>query len=206
MYDIKLKDFIKIYNGVLPPKICSDLIDNFEENSQNHEMSKVGSNSEISIDYRHAVEMNCSILSDNEVAWKFLITALNRVVMQYQQIYIEDLAKLDVNYIPESKVLEEWRMHRYDENKHFYKPHVDSENTSSSSRMLSLLFYLNDVESGGETSFTDHLGDISCSPVVGRLLIFPSWMGFPHEAKEVIKGSKYIIKTFIHYPGEFEIV
>jgi hypothetical protein len=71
--------------------------------------------------------------------------------------------------------------------------------------MLAFLFYLNDVEEGGETSFTDHLKGNDVIPVRGRLLVVPTWMGFPHEAKEVIKGTKYMIKTYIHYPGELEI-
>ena len=205
MSDIKLKDFIKIYNGVLPPKICDALISNFERKSEHHEMSKVGSSEGTVNDYRQAIEMNCSVESDNDIEWKFLTSSLNKVVMDYQKLYLNDMNKLNINHIPESNILEEWRMHRYDEGEHFYKPHVDSENSSSCNRMLAFLFYLNTVPKGGETAFTDHLGGIECSPMQGRLLVFPTWMGFPHEAKPVIEGKKYMIKTFIHYPGELEI-
>lgn len=203
--ETKLKDFIKIYNGVLPPKVCSDLIDNFERKSEHHEMSKVGVSEGTVNDYRQAIEMNCSIEADHDVKWKFLTSTLNKVAMDYQKLFINDMEKLGINHIPESNVLEEWRMHRYDKGEHFYKPHVDSENTSSCSRMLAFLFYLNTVPKGGETVFTDNLDGITCPAVQGRLLVFPTWMGFPHEAKPVIEGTKYMIKTFIHYPGELEI-
>jgi len=206
MEDIKLKDFIKIYNGVLPAGICSDLIDNFEKHQEDHIQSGMGKD-EHHDSYRNAIEMNCSVISDNDVDWKFLTSSLNKVVMDYFNRYMYDMKHAGLSHIsiPESNILEEWRMHKYEQGKHYYKKHVDSCDSNSSIRMLSFLFYLNDVEEGGETAFTDHLKGIECKPKQGRLLVFPTWMGFPHEAKEVIKGTKYMIKSYIHYPGELEI-
>lgn len=202
--DIKLKDFIKIYDNVLPAGICSNIIDNFESMSEHHEMSKVGSSENTVNNYRQAIEMNCSIVSDHNDKWKMLIGSLNKVVLDYLNLYQYDMKNKGVNYIPHSNILEEWRMHRYDEGEHFYKSHIDSENSESCNRMIAFLFYLNDVPKGGETAFTDHLRGIECSPIAGRLLVFPTWLGFPHEAKSVIEGQKYMIKTFVHYPGELD--
>jgi len=197
--DPKLKDFIKIYDGVLPANFSKEIIDNFEKMSEHHELSKVGSSENTKNEYRQAIEMNCSICSDEDKPWQGIISILNNIAMEYQKKYIKDIG---VKHIPYSRVLEEWRMHRYDKGEHFYKSHVDSENSESSNRMLAFLFYLNDVESGGQTAFTDHLDGITCKPALGRLLIFPTWFGFPHEAKLVIEGTKYMIKTFVHYPGD----
>ena len=128
--------------------------------------------------------------------------------MGYLRRYKYDMSLLGVPdiSIPDSNIFEEWRMHQYDKEKHFYKKHVDSHDSNSSNRMLAFLFYPNTVEEGGETAFTDHLEGIECKPVAGRLLIFPTWFGYPHEAKPVIEGTKYMIKTFVHYPGELENV
>jgi hypothetical protein len=181
------------------------LIDNFEKHEDSHVLSGVGGE-EIQNGYRSAVELNCSVVSDNDPDMKFLLHSLNKVVMDYANLYRYEMKSKGLSdTIPESNVLEEWRMHRYDESEHFYKKHVDSVDSNSSNRMLAFLFYPNTVEEGGETVFTDHLKGVECTAVQGRLLIFPTWMGFPHEAKSVIKGTKYMLKTYLHYPGELDI-
>jgi hypothetical protein len=203
---MELQDFIKIYNGALPPKVCHDLIDNFEKHEDSHVLSGVGGPKEREDGYRSAIELNCSVVSDTDSDMKFLLSSLNKVVMDYANLYRYEMkSKGFSDTIPESNILEEWRMHRYDEGEHFYKKHVDSVDSNSSNRMLAFLFYPNTVEEGGETVFTDHLKGVECTAVQGRLLIFPTWMGFPHEAKSVIKGTKYMLKTYLHYPGELDI-
>jgi hypothetical protein len=202
---MELQDFIKVYNGALPPKICHDLIDNFEKHEDSHILSGVGVK-ERQDGYRSAIELNCSVVSDTDVDMKFLLHSLNKVVMDYANLYRYEMKSKGLSdTIPESNILEEWRMHRYDEGEHFYKKHVDSADLNSSNRMLAFLFYPNTVEEGGETIFTDHLNGIECSPIQGRLLIFPTWFGFPHEGLPVIKGTKYMLKTYLHYPGELEV-
>ena len=94
--------------------------------------------------------------------------------------------------------LEQWRMHRYNPNKHYYKEHIDSIEYYSAQRMLVMLYYLNTVEEGGETKFATI--DTAVKPVKGRLAIAPTWFGYPHSAEIPITESKYMIKTFVHYP------
>ena len=201
---MELKDFVKIYNCALPPSICKDLIASFEEHSEQQILSGTG-NKERESDYRTAYEMNMSNVEDIDL--KFLLSSLNKVVMDYANLYRYEMVSkgLPDFSFPHSNVIEEWRIHRYDQNDHFYKPHIDSIDANSSNRMLAFLFYLNDVDEGGETAFTHHLKGVECKPVRGRVLIFPTWLGFPHEAKRVIEGNKYMLKTYIHYPGELDV-
>ena len=91
-------------------------------------------------------------------------------------------------------------MHRYDPDKHYYKEHIDSITTLSAKRMLVLLYYLNTVDKGGETLFRTINRRIN--PVKGRLLIAPTWFGYPHSGETPLSETKYMIKTYIHYPGE----
>jgi hypothetical protein len=204
---MELKDFIKIYNAALVPKTCHALIENFEKHKDSHVLSGVGAETSSQGAYRSAVELNCSVISDTDTDMKFLLSSLNKVVMDYANLYRYEMkTKGFSDTIPQSNILEEWRMHRYDAGEHFYKKHVDSIDLNSSNRMLAFLFYPNTVEKGGETAFTDHLSGITCSPIQGRLLVFPTWMGFPHEGLPVIKGTKYMLKTYLHYPGELDLV
>ena len=90
----------------------------------------------------------------------------------------------------------------------YYKRHHDSSGKNknmSGHRILTVFLYLNDVEEGGETTFTD-LG-IAVNPKKGRALIWPSVLNDDpdssdsrtyHEAKAVVKGTKYAANHWIH--------
>ncbi|KAL7532333.1 hypothetical protein ACHAXR_004565 [Thalassiosira sp. AJA248-18] len=106
----------------------------------------------------------------------------------------------DVTGVPQ-KNYESFQILQYHEGQ-FYKHHHDSSQTnnakSAGHRILTFFLYLNDVEEGGETRFTNL--DISIKPKKGRALVWPSVlnedpnssdMRMYHEAKEVIKGTKY---------------
>ena len=90
----------------------------------------------------------------------------------------------------------------------FYRRHHDSSGKNkniSGHRILTVFLYLNDVEEGGETAFTD-LG-IAVKPKKGRALIWPSVLNDDpnsydprtfHEARAVVKGRKYAANHWIH--------
>lgn len=62
-------------------------------------------------------------------------------------------------------------------------------------RYLVLLWYLNDVTSGGETRFPQ-LG-VSVEARRGRLLMFPPYWMYQHEGAAPLSGDKYIVSTYL---------
>lgn len=72
-------------------------------------------------------------------------------------------------------------------------------------RILTFFLYLSDVEEGGETAFPSL--DIAVKPKKGRALLWPSTLSDSpeeqdrrtfHEARPVIKGTKYAANAWIH--------
>tara|TARA_Y100000593_G_C4250524_1_gene306930 strand:- start:3 stop:821 length:819 start_codon:yes stop_codon:yes gene_type:complete len=61
------------------------------------------------------------------------------------------------------------------------------------SRSLIYLFYLNDVEEGGETEFYNQ--KIKVKPKAGRLVIFPAYFTHIHKGHVPISNDKYIITS-----------
>ena len=57
------------------------------------------------------------------------------------------------------------------------------------------MWYLNDVENGGETEFLN----VSIKPKAGTLVVFPPLWMFPHKGNAPISGSKYLLSTYLHY-------
>ena len=77
--------------------------------------------------------------------------------------------------------------------------HADNWNGDSSSRQVSVIAYLNDVEQGGETVFPQ-LG-VRVPPKTGTLILFPAFFTHMHQAEPPISDSKYCVVTWLHFPG-----
>jgi hypothetical protein len=67
------------------------------------------------------------------------------------------------------------------------------------------VFYLNDNYDGGEISFLELNNEqeiiqkIDYKPEQGDLVIFSSNFPIYHGVKQVLKGEKYIIRTYLRY-------
>lgn len=99
-------------------------------------------------------------------------------------------------------------MHHHDES----DDHHEKLHNPSGPRILTFFLYLNDVEEGGETRFTDLMGDesnvyIDVKPKKGRALLWPSMTNEDllmleertfHAALEVKKGLKYGANAWLH--------
>jgi hypothetical protein len=81
---------------------------------------------------------------------------------------------------------------RYDETGHL-PAHQDQ---GISSRVLSVLLYLNDDYEGGEIEFR-HSG-IKFKPEAGSVLFFPSNFLYVHEVYPVTRGPRYALPNWYH--------
>ncbi len=82
---------------------------------------------------------------------------------------------------------------RYENNQE-YLWHCDATPVAkTSSRIVSVVVYLNDDFTGGETEMA---GGLKVSPKKGKALIFPSNWNYPHRACPVTKGTKYALVTW----------
>ena len=197
-----LTDFARIYDNNLSAEFCERIITAFDRDKEHHIKSTIGIPRTPDSEFRNAIEMNCTKRAMESGRWAAIMGVLNKHASSSFKRYKADL---NVSGYPESHffnsvTLEQWRMHRYDPGIHFYKEHIDAIDVHTSKRMLMMLYYLNTVEEGGETSF-DTI-NLKVKPVLGRLAITPAWFGFPHSAITPISNTKYMIKTYLHYPGE----
>ena len=83
--------------------------------------------------------------------------------------------------------------------KEHFHDHADCWHYDSSTRVVSVILYLNDVSEGGETYFSQ-LG-YSVQPKRGRVLVFPSNFMFMHRANPPISNPKYVCICWIHFDG-----
>ena len=62
-------------------------------------------------------------------------------------------------------------------------------------RIMLFMFYLNDVDEGGETDF--YYQDVSVKPKAGRMVIAPAYFTHTHRGNIPKSGDKYILTSWI---------
>lgn len=183
---IELNDFIHVYENALESNICNFLIKTFEENSD--KLERVENNGTPNFTQFNLTE-NSKINDEVENIHNFLISQ----VFQYKKKYYEFVYS---SCFPEDHNFEQFRIKKYNnDSKDLFDTHVDVRDYQSARRFLSFLWYLNDVDDGGETVF---LGE-SIKPRTGTLVVFPPLWLFPHRGNPPISNTKYIMSTYLHY-------
>lgn len=77
-----------------------------------------------------------------------------------------------------------------------YVWHDDSHVTSDGdSRIITFIWYLNDVHEGGETEFSC---GVRVKPETGKLLLFPATWSYKHRGCRPISNDKYIVTGWFY--------
>lgn len=183
---VYLNDLVQLYTNSLEENVCDFLVDVFEKLPDKQEK----------IDKELTPSFTQFNLTENSKFSPELNDVHNYIIkktMEYRDIYYE---LVDKRVFPDSHAFEQFRIKRYENNSHDqFKTHVDVKDYSSARRFLSFMWYLNDVDQGGETKFIDTI----YKPQKGNLLVFPPLWMYPHIGLPPISGSKYILHTYLHY-------
>jgi len=180
-----MNDFIRVYEDVISPDFCKQLIAMFEESPQFHE--------EINLEGHRSFKQ---ITLQQHTELRPFGNALQEVFDMYISRYMEDCNITDKMF-PQQYSYEMFRMKRYLPNdKDEFNDHVDVGNIDSARRFLVFFLYLDDNE-GGHTDFPQM--NISVPPKAGRMLMFPPMWTHLHAGRKPIDKPKYIIGSYLHY-------
>ena len=183
---VELNDLIKIHDNALDPEICDYLISLFEQFSDKHE--RIENDSKPNFTQFNFTENRNLSTETNEIH-----NLIIKKVFEYRDLYYEFI---DKRVFPEEHAFEQFRIKRYNPGgDDWFDTHVDVTNHESSRRFLSFMWYLNDVETGGNTIFDGMM----IKPKRGTLVIFPPLWMYPHRGEPPLSGPKYIMSAYLHY-------
>lgn len=177
---------IKVFEDALPADVCAEVIRRFEADT------RVQPDPQPDYSTRHY--LNVSQCRD----WLGLNATLCRYVNDMTAAYFHREGPL-ANATHHEWIDDGYVVSRYDVGDTCIL-HVDGQCSVSPQnglRLATLLFYLNDVPEGGETTFP--MQDVKIAPRRGRAIMFPVGFTHPHEVL-VAKSTRYIMQTWITDP------
>jgi hypothetical protein len=184
---MEIKNFVKIYDEVLPWNALSNLI-RFSNISKFKE-TKVGGGDESRTDFniRRTYTLplsNCDNLLSNVHWFNLLHFYFNHNLKKFK--FDANILDYDYRKIFDIEIL------KY-ENTGFYTWHVDHFATVP--RTMSCILLLNNDYEGGNLCFRnpDGTGEWEVEVKPNRMIIWPSNFLYPHTVKPVTKGKRYSV-------------
>jgi len=178
----KLTDWIRVYDNAMPDQLCDELIKWSEDPSTNK-------------GYHNEAWRRCQ-----EVGGVDFTSHWEPVKNIFSDFYHRYRNEISSGILSRANAIEAPNIFRYDvnpERPNVFNSHADNWESSTASRQVSIILYLNDVAEGGATSFDDL--NLAVSPKKGRLLFFPSFYTYMHQGKAPISNAKHIMVSWVHY-------
>jgi hypothetical protein len=185
-------EYLEEYENVLDEDICDKIIQKFLSEKNTYDgITFSGLNKSIKNTTDFHLKLKCN--DDDWVKYdKILFEALNKCLSQYREKY--KAFQLPYKDLKDTG----FQIQRYKKNEGFYVDHHDFSIEKGNYRVLTYLFYLNDVDEGGETDFL--FGRIMIKPKIGKCVIFPASWTFPHKGCMPISNDKFIITGWLLTP------
>jgi hypothetical protein len=181
-----LLHYIRVYDGALPGELCQKLIDSFAALQRYQRYN--GRNLRRGLDDSEWTELNITRLSDAG-----FLQGFRSLIDGTLERYNRDIG-LAIP-IPNTPATADLIMKRYRiGGAEKFQLHFDAIQHVAN-RYLVMLWYLNEVQSGGETRFPQL--NYSVQPQAGRLLVFPPYWMYQHEGTPPVSGDKYILSTYL---------
>ncbi len=183
-----LADYIRVYDDALTADFCGRLVAGFEQSIA--EQFRNGPGVHGALDKSAWTELDIGRVAD-EAFLGFFLAQIDASLTRYNR---DVPLTIPVPMRPRTDrlILKRYRPG----GEEGFQPHFDSIDTVCG-RYMVFLWYLNDVEQGGETQFCD-LG-IRVAPRTGRLLMFPPYWMFQHAGLPPVSGDKYILSTYLMF-------
>ena len=190
-----MSKLIYVQDQVLDLDFCNHIIEKFEQDSRRYPgmvSDSIRLTQRVDLTYKNSQDLRITNLS----GWENEDTALCQSFKVHFENYFNKMLTLG-NGIKIGKYHDlGFAIRKYEVNKGYYNWHNDfALNSQDGLRLLTFVWYLNDVNEGGETEF---INGTLVTPAAGRLLIFPASWYFVHKGNYPLSGNKYIITACLY--------
>ncbi len=204
-------NYVYVNKLSISKELCDDIILMFENetNGKYEGVTGGGLIKKVKKTIDFSIPMNIQNSSkETYFKWEKIKNFLDDELNRNSKIYINKLIKLlniekkeinSVYYIFSTKFItnNSFQIQKYIKNEGNFTYHDDFKVDwkQNKYRVITFLWYLNDVNEGGETELWDNY---LIKPETGKLLLFPASWTFPHRGKMPISNDKYIITGWLY--------
>ena len=190
---MEIKDFVKVYDNLIPLEKIASFIKYC--NTLKYEKAKILGNPEnpdpVNTNMRNVGHYVLHDVKNFSAAhWNnFLLKYIKDLTQEYSSYFNCGTCASNVETIEILKY----------EKGMFYKTHTDHHKRAP--RTLSFVIFLNDDYKGGSLNFYNPFNikekTIEVKPKAGRFVVWPSNFVYPHEAGEVIEGTRFAVVSWV---------
>ena len=186
--------FIHIIEENLETSLCKEIIDKYEKD-QNKYIGVVGRNGTINKEVKNTTDLLIWHKDWNYID-KILEKKLNEGISQYIN-HIYNITTVKPSFAYSNNLSDTgYQIQKYKKNDGFYNWHDDHMyDKVIGTRVLTYIWYLNNVEEGGETEF---FNGKKIKPKEGTLLFFPSDWSYIHKGNIPLSNDKYICTGWLY--------
>ena len=195
-----MENFIYIKNNSLSNELCNIIINKFEEDCQCKYRGVTSGG--LNINTKNTFDFQIpNKLQNNYDSWKLIRETLENELNYNVKTYIQTLSKninKDFKLFKNQYVTNEtFQIQKYIKNNGKFTYHHDFsiDYVKNKYRVITFIYYLNDVNEGGETEIW---GNVKIKPECGKLLLFPACWTFPHSGLVPKSNHKYIITGWLY--------
>lgn len=220
-----MTNFIEITDGVLSPEFCQHCIDKFESSPvkppgmTGHGVDLIKKNSsDINISQQQGWQEEMNVIQNAvlqgmiKYVRKYPFLLAGAIALQVQtEKGVEQVSYVDIPGLSDESLarlitivyrLGTINIQKYKQNEggYFYYhseiyPHPNDQANDALHRTLLWMFYLNDVEAGGETEF--YFQNVKLKPKQGSMVIAPAGFTHTHRGNMPTSRDKYIFTSWL---------
>ena len=180
----------------LTDEFCDELIEKFEEDPAGKKYKGI-----VGDGPAPDLKETYDLVIDNTPLWKnedtFIAAKVGNIVREYFKHVRASVPNVDTLNGIFNVCDSGYHIQKYEPNKGFYTWHNDFQfQEDNGSRILTFIWYLNTVDKGGETEFTNGM---KIKAEKGKLLMFPATWQYRHCGRPPVSSKKFIVGSYLHY-------
>jgi Rps23 Pro-64 3,4-dihydroxylase Tpa1-like proline 4-hydroxylase len=181
----------------LSPEICDEILQKFEAEPYNHYKGVTAGG--LTEKTKKTIEINVTRTKGWEKYDSILQKSLNDALNKYSIDCVEKGLNMYIfnRLCGKTKIIDTgYQIQKYIKQDGHYMWHHDAsvEHKTKRHRIITYLWYLNDVEEGGETFFYH----CKVKPQKGKLVMFPATWNYNHCGNTPTSNDKYIITGWVY--------
>lgn len=189
-----LKDTIGIFPNALADEFCDELIYTFHQHQDKQHIGKSGKG-EVKNDIKNTVDLDLMGYSEFEPLVHILSETANNKICEYIESFPGQDKFNNYNLLFTGTRFPTWQLQYYKKGEgHFNAYHTEGNRPEFFDRMFAVMYYLNDVEEGGQTEFL--YPELFIKPTKGTFLVWPAPWPYIHKGHVPLSGDKYIVTTW----------